>query len=159
MAVSEFLLADADATEALGARLATCCRGGLLVFLHGELGAGKTTLVRGLVHALGHAGAVKSPTYTLVESYRLPTLEVHHLDLYRLADAEELEWLGFRDLLAGEALCLIEWPERGAGVLPAADLHLTLSYHGAARRLAITAPTTPGRRVLQCLQEATDPAP
>jgi tRNA threonylcarbamoyladenosine biosynthesis protein TsaE len=157
MAVSERPLADAAATEAFGARLAGCCQGGLLVFLHGELGAGKTTLVRGLVRGLGHAGAVKSPTYTLVESYRLPTLEIHHLDLYRLADAEELEWLGIRDLLAGEALCLIEWPERGAGVLPAADLHLTLSYQGAARRLAVSAPTTPGRRVLQCLQQAANP--
>jgi tRNA threonylcarbamoyladenosine biosynthesis protein TsaE len=151
MAAGEATLADAAATEACGARLAGCCEAGLLVFLQGELGAGKTTLVRGLLRALGYAGPVKSPTYTLVESYRLRGLAVHHLDLYRLGDAEELEWLGIRDLLAGDALCLIEWPERGAGVLPQPDLLLRLDYQGQGRRVHLETLTERGVRARQCL--------
>ena len=146
-------LPDADATEAFGARLAGCCRGGLLVYLSGDLGAGKTTLVRGLVRALGYAGSVKSPTYTLVESYRTPTLVLHHFDLYRLSDPEELEWLGIRDLLGGDAVCLIEWPERGAGVLPRPDLQLVLAYAGQGRRLVAGATGDNGVRVLGCLRD------
>ena len=146
-------LADAAATEAFGAQLAACCRGGgLLVFLCGDLGAGKTTLVRGLLRAMGHAGAVKSPTYTLLESYRLDGLQVHHFDLYRLAGAGELEWLGIRDLLGADAVCLIEWPERGAGVLPAPDLQLNLVYQGAGRRLVVSASGKRGEEVVRCLQ-------
>ncbi len=159
MAVSEALLADAAATEAFGARLAACCQGGLLVFLRGELGTGKTTLVRGLLRALGHSTAVKSPTYTLVESYQLPALQVHHLDLYRLTSAEELEWLGIRDLLTVDAACLIEWPERGAGVLPPADLEVTLSYQGAGRRVAVRALSDAGRQVADCLRDGLGPGP
>jgi len=151
MAAGESTLADAAATEAYGAQLAGCCEAGLLVFLQGELGAGKTTLVRGLLRALGYAGPVKSPTYTLVESYRLRGLAVHHLDLYRLGDADELEWLGIRDLLAGDALCLIEWPERGVGVLPQPDLLLRLDYQGQGRRVHLEALTERGMRVRQCL--------
>ncbi len=152
MTVNDLRLPDAAATEAFGARLAACFTGsGLLVFLRGELGAGKTTLVRGLLRALGHGNAVKSPTYTLVESYQLPRLQVHHLDLYRLADAEELEWLGIRDLLASDAVCLIEWPERGTGVLPPADLELALSYEGTGRRVLITPHSDLGREVGDCL--------
>lgn len=159
MYVAESLLADAAATEAFGARLAACCRrGGLLVFLCGELGAGKTTLVRGLLRALGYKGTVKSPTYTLVESYRLPALVVHHLDLYRLASADELEWLGLRDLLVEDAACLIEWPERGAGVLPPADLELTLSYQGTGRRVIVRALSEAGQRVQHCLGDDAGPA-
>lgn len=151
MADLDLLLADAGATESLGARLGVCCTVGLLVFLHGELGAGKTTLVRGLLRGLGYQGGVKSPTYTLVESYQLAGRAVHHLDLYRLADAEELQWLGIRDLLAGDALCLVEWPERGAGVLPPPDLSLTLVYEGAGRRLSGKALSAAGAGVLGCL--------
>jgi tRNA threonylcarbamoyladenosine biosynthesis protein TsaE len=149
----EVQLPDADATEAFGASLAGCCENGLLVFLSGELGAGKTTLVRGLMRALGHRGAVKSPTYTLLESYRCGGLQLHHLDLYRLADPGELEWLGIRDLLGGDAVCLVEWPERGAGVLPPPDLALNLDYRGEGRCLVALARGRRGVEVLRCLQQ------
>lgn len=149
----EIQLDDAAATEAFGARLAACCRGGgLLVFLSGELGAGKTTLVRGVLRARGHRGAVKSPTYTLLESYAIDGLQWHHFDLYRLADAGELEWLGIRDLVGADAVCLIEWPERGAGVLPAPDLQLALDYREPeGRRVVVSARGERGGQVLACL--------
>lgn len=151
--MAEQFLADQAATESLGARLAACCQeGGVVIFLRGELGAGKTTLVRGFLRALGHAGAVKSPTYTLVESYPLGNLTIHHLDLYRLADGEELEWLGIRDLLAPDTICLIEWPQRGSGVLPAPDLQLSLTYRGAGRQLGLEAGSEKGDKLLSCLE-------
>ena len=155
MASAELFLADQDATETLGSRLAACCdEAGLLFFLHGELGAGKTTLVRGFLRALGHDGPFKSPTYTLVESYASTRLPVHHLDLYRLADAEELEWLGIRDLLSGDAICLVEWPESGQRLLPAADLRLRLAYEGNGRRLRLEAGTQAGDKLLKCLAKS-----
>ena len=131
--MAEVLLDSAVATERLGARLAAVLRPGCIIYLHGELGAGKTTLARGLLHGLGHRGTVKSPTYTLVEPYQIGEWRLFHWDLYRLADPEELEFLGLRDQLDGEAVLLIEWPERGQGELPAADLEITLDYAGAGR--------------------------
>jgi tRNA threonylcarbamoyladenosine biosynthesis protein TsaE len=139
----EFMLDSAIATERLGARLAERLKPGAVIYLRGELGAGKTTLARGLLRALGHRGTVKSPTYTLVEPYRLDRWRLFHWDLYRLTDPGELEFLGLRDQLDGEAVLLIEWPERGQGELPAADLEVALDYVGEGRncRLDPRSPT------------------
>jgi tRNA threonylcarbamoyladenosine biosynthesis protein TsaE len=141
-------LPDAAATEALGARLAQSLVPAI-VYLQGDLGTGKTTLTRGLLRGLGHAGRVRSPTYTLVEPYRFAGGVIYHLDLYRLADPEELEWLGLRDMLAEHALLLVEWPERGAGVLPPADLIITLEYSGSGRRVTLDAASAAGEQLLE----------
>lgn len=123
-------------------------RGGL-VFLEGTLGAGKTTLSRGLIQALGYVGAVKSPTYTLVEDYDLGGLKVCHFDLYRLGSPEELEFIGIRDYLDQQALCLVEWAEKGAGVLPSPDLVLKINDLGAGRELNFSAHTKKGQQWAQ----------
>jgi tRNA threonylcarbamoyladenosine biosynthesis protein TsaE len=143
---------DATAMEAFGSRLAQAARQGGVIFLQGELGAGKTTLVRGFVRALGYAGRVKSPTYTLLESYRLEGTNLYHLDLYRLADAEELEWIGIRDLLEDADLCLVEWPERGLGVLPSPDLEIQIEYHGVGRVLELLPSSDRGRDIVRQLK-------
>jgi len=140
--------------EAFGDRLGRACGGGpLLVFLEGDLGAGKTTLVRGLVRGLGHRGAVKSPTYTLIEPYRIGDRQVYHLDLYRVADPDELEFLGLREILAEEAILLIEWPERGAGWLPPPDLRLRLRHLDDGRELTLDAQGARGAAVVARLRE------
>jgi tRNA threonylcarbamoyladenosine biosynthesis protein TsaE len=144
-------LADKTATEAFGAGLAGILDQAGLVTFSGQLGAGKTTLIRGLMHALGHKGAVKSPTYTLVEPYDLGDRQVMHFDLYRLADPEELEFLGFRDYLDGYTLCLIEWPERGENFLPPADLSLQLSVKAPGRQISWQAHSHRGDRFSQRL--------
>lgn len=141
-------LPDEAATLEFGAALWRAVYGGGLIFLSGDLGAGKTTLARGLLRAAGVTGAVKSPTYTLVEEYRLEGRMLYHFDLYRLGGAEELEWMGIRDYLEREALCLIEWPERGAGVLPHADLHLHLEPVAEGRQVEISAATERGQAML-----------
>ncbi len=132
----ERFLVDEAATENLGAELAESQRAGL-VWLEGDLGAGKTTLVRGWLRALGHAGPVKSPTYTIVEPYHLDGVCVYHFDLYRLSDPEELELIGVRDYLVPDNLCLVEWPRRGEGVLPAPDLRVSLENAGTGRRVRV----------------------
>ncbi len=124
-----------EAMVALGARLAQLCAAQGVIFLEGDLGAGKTTLSRGLIRGLGHEGAVKSPTFTLVEPYEIGERRAFHFDLYRLVDPEELEYMGIRDYFDGQALCLIEWPDRGAGFLPKPDLTITISPHGGGRSL------------------------
>lgn len=137
---------DIEAQQRLGAELGRALTavaagrpGALLVFLQGELGTGKTTLVRGLLRGRGYAGAVRSPTFTLIEPYETVDGRIYHLDLYRLADGEELEYLGLRDLLAEPALLLIEWPERGAGWLPEPDLLIELWHAQSGRRLRLQA--------------------
>jgi len=156
--VKRILLADADATRAMGVRigqalLASEVDAPLVIGLSGELGAGKTTLVGGLLEAMGHAGPARSPTYSLIEPYRLAGRDVHHCDFYRLRDPRELDDLGLRDLLVPRSVLLVEWPERAADRLGTVDLSLQLSYSSSSgrapgRELELTAETAAGRAVL-----------
>jgi tRNA threonylcarbamoyladenosine biosynthesis protein TsaE len=134
----EFIINSEAEMEALGARLAAQYPSGI-VYLQGELGAGKTTLVRGWLRALGYQGKVKSPTYTLIEPYDLSGRSIYHFDLYRLTDPHELENLGARDYYRPDALCLIEWPERGGSLLSSPDLRITIQHQGGQRRVLLEA--------------------
>ena len=141
-------LPDEDATLALGAALAPHLAPGMLIALRGELGAGKTTLVRGLLRALGHAGRVKSPTYALVEVYELSRLFLYHFDFYRFHDPSEWIDAGFRDIFNGQNVCLVEWPERAQGQLPPADLEISLELTEPGRLAKLTAFSPAGERLL-----------
>jgi len=146
-------LSDETATLAQGAALAHALKGnkqGLTLFLTGDLGAGKTTFCRGLLRELGHRGAVKSPTYTLVETYDLPGRQLHHFDLYRLGDPEELEYMGIRDYFDPGNLCVLEWPEKGQGFLPEPDLRVKVGIEGQGRRLNLEAVNARGQALLEC---------
>ena len=144
-------LPDEAATVAFGKTLANACHGRGLLTLSGDLGTGKTTLSRGLVQAHGHTGAVKSPTYTIVEPYDFGDIRIFHFDLYRLEDPEELEFIGLWDYLDQEALIIVEWPERAAGVLPAPDVEIDFSVKDTGRLLAINSGSDRGQQILSAL--------
>ncbi len=135
--------------EAMGAAIAAICPLACIIYLEGDLGVGKTTLVRGFLRELGHQGSVKSPSYTLLELYEIAGRLYYHLDLYRLVDPEELEYLGIRDLLQEQAVLLVEWPDRGGGGLPKADLRVVIHYQGEGRRLNLHPVTEVGSRLIR----------
>jgi tRNA threonylcarbamoyladenosine biosynthesis protein TsaE len=149
--VPTLFLPDESATLALGAALAPHLAPGMVVTLRGELGAGKTTLVRGLLRALGHAGRVKSPTYALVEVYELSRLHFYHFDFYRFHDPSEWIDAGFRDVFNGQNICLVEWPERARGQLPPADLEIALAVTEPGRSATLAALSVSGERLLAAL--------
>ena len=144
-------LPDETAQLALAAKIARQCPVGAVIFLHGDLGAGKTTFVRGFLHALGYQGVVKSPTYTLVEPYLIDNINIYHFDLYRLADPDELEYAGGRDYFNDQAICLLEWPEKAQGYLPQADLILHLNYQDSGRDLVIESGSDLGEALMGAL--------
>lgn len=141
--------------EQLGRAFASKLGAGATVFLLGDLGAGKTTMSRGVLRAFGHSGAVKSPTYTLVEPYSCcvdgKAVQVNHFDLYRLGDPEELEYMGIRDYFSNNSLSLVEWPHRGEGFLPPPDIEVTVSVCGNGRQLSLQAGTELGIAVLKTI--------
>jgi len=148
---SRINLPDEAATTAFAARLAHTLLPGMVVYLRGDLGAGKTTLVRALLLALGYAGRVKSPTYTLIERYEVAGLHLRHFDLYRFRDAEEWEGSGFRDEFDGQNVCLVEWPEQASGLLPPADVSLTFEILQDGREVLLHAYTDAGQQCLNAL--------
>ncbi len=146
---------DEPRMRELAARLARVAREGGVIHLEGDLGAGKTTFARALLTSLGVGERVKSPTYSLIESYRTGELDAHHLDLYRIADPGELEWLGLGDLFSGSPLVVVEWPERGGDALPEPDLVLRLDHAGSRRELTAEARTQRGETLLGAMTPRT----
>ena len=149
-------LNDEIATVAMGNKVAAIIEQGAVIYLHGDLGAGKTTFTRGVVQGFGHTGKVKSPTYTLVEPYELTRANVYHFDLYRLGDPEELEYMGIRDYFSEQAICIVEWPEKGGEFIPVPDLDITLSYVGDERKIVINSASERGIAIVEKL---TNPNP
>ncbi|MBE0485554.1 tRNA (adenosine(37)-N6)-threonylcarbamoyltransferase complex ATPase subunit type 1 TsaE [Marinobacter sp.] len=148
-------LENESETEKLGGELAALAQSSdqsITVFLEGDLGMGKTTLSRGVMRGLGHKGAVKSPTYTLVEPYEELDPPAYHFDLYRLGDPEELEYMGIRDYFSGRNFCLIEWPERGKGVLPDPDIEIHLERQGEGRSVVLRARSELGAALLNDIE-------
>ena len=146
-------LPDERATLALGAALASSLEPGLTIYLRGELGAGKTTVIRGLLRALGWQGPVRSPTYALVEVYAISRLDLHHFDFYRFHDPREWIDAGFRESFNGRTVSLIEWPERAGGLLPPADVEIDLEFHEAGRNAALTSKSIRGQKCLARAEE------
>jgi tRNA threonylcarbamoyladenosine biosynthesis protein TsaE len=151
MPAVERRVASVAEMEALGAKLAAQVGNVRLVNIHGPLGAGKTTLVRGMLRGLGHAGAVKSPTFTLVEPYTFGNLHFYHFDLYRLNDPGELEFLGVRDYLDGNGVCVVEWAERAQGVLPSPDVDIMIEPTETGRMVRIMTLTPQGDVLMKAL--------
>lgn len=145
---------DETATQQLGGSLAQCLAPGMRVYLHGELGAGKTTLIRGLLQRLGVRGGVKSPSYALVELYVVSRLDLYHFDFYRFLSPHEFGDAGLADYFHGDGVCLVEWPEKAAGALPPPDLELWLTYADGGRDINIDAITKAGERCLTELRNA-----
>jgi tRNA threonylcarbamoyladenosine biosynthesis protein TsaE len=145
-------LPDEKATLGLGKRLAAGLAPGTLVTLRGPLGAGKTTLARGVLRALGFEGRVKSPTYALVELYKLSRLDLYHFDFYRFSNPEELVESGLQEAFNETSVCIVEWPERAGSLLPAADIEVNLAMRNGARSALVTAQTKKGKRCLRQLQ-------
>lgn len=137
--------------ELIGMALSRVVPSSCLIYLTGDLGAGKTTLARGFLRGLGHTGSVKSPTYTLIEPYEIGNRRCYHLDLYRLSDPDEIEFLGLRDMLQDDAIMLVEWPEQGQGALPEPDLLIRIRYLEDGRELVIEAETDSGARLMEKL--------
>ncbi len=154
-------LPDETATQALGAALARALRPGLVIYLHGDLGAGKTALTRALLHAAGHKGAVKSPTYTLSEPYRITLdgqqVNLIHYDLYRMASPEEFLDAGFREDFDGKNICIVEWPEKGEPVLPPPDVNVLLEVSGPGRHVELQALSELGLLCLESLHYPPTP--
>ncbi len=154
--INRLTLRDEQATLGAGARFGVCLQAGLNVYLHGNLGAGKTTFTRGVLRGLGFSGKVKSPTYTLVEPYQLmvnkQAVDFYHFDLYRFADEEEWEAAGFREYFNEHSICLVEWPDKAGDLIPHADIDVYLSLAGEGRVLDLKANTTVGK---QCLDRYT----
>lgn len=144
------LATEAD-SELLAKRLASCLSSPSVLTFSGEIGAGKTTLIRAMLRALGIQSAIKSPTFSLIESYENEYLQIHHFDLYRIHDETELEYIGFRDYFHENAVCCIEWPERAGSSLEQVDLNFALSISGSGRLLTLDATSTTGERILSCL--------
>ena len=139
-------------TLAFGAGLAPALAAGMVVHLSGELGAGKTTLARGILRGLGYSGRVKSPTFTLVEAYKLSRLYLYHFDFYRFETPKELDEAGFRECFGAHALCLVEWPEKAGAKLPAADLTIAMYVAGSGRRAEVFAATEAGKACLHSIR-------
>ena len=138
-------------TEKRAAQLSLCLQAPLILTFKGEIGVGKTTFIRALLKSLGVGVAIKSPTFSLVESYQGIDLQIHHFDLYRIHDLSELDYIGFRDYFGDHAICCIEWPERAGSYLSSTDIQFTLNLKGAGREMTISAVSSAGMEVLSCL--------
>jgi len=144
--IVEEYLPDAASTEGAGARIARCTAGGMVIGLVGDLGAGKTTLVRGLLRALGVKGPIKSPTFTLVELYKVLSLYLYHFDFYRFKNSGAVALADLREYFRPDAVCLIEWPERAGAELPVPDLVVELAFADSGRKVRLTAHSPAGER-------------